>query len=116
MVDEFEVNVDDELGVEIVGYIMKVRSECVQGQFDEVNILKMWFLSKGIKKVDVMFKKIEVDDQDIDWEFDDLGDDDEDGGVDVEMGDVLLLEWKEKFQFEVDEDGFIKVMRKRQCR
>jgi pre-rRNA-processing protein TSR2 len=113
MVDEFEVNVDDESGAEIAGHIMKARSECAQGQFDEVNTLKTRFLSKGTKKVDAMFKKIEADDQDTDWESDDSGDDDEDGGADVEMGDAPPPERKEKPQPEVDEDGFTKVTRKR---
>ena len=114
MVDEFEVNVDDDSGMEVAGQVLRARKECALGQYDEVNTLKTRFLSKGTKKVNALFKKVEADDQDTDWESDDSGDDEDgDGGADVEMGDAPPPEPKEKPQPEVDEDGFTKVTRKR---
>lgn len=114
MVDEFEVNVDDESGADTAEHIMKARTECAEGVFDEVNTLRTRFLSKGTKKVDALFKKVEAEDQDTDWESGDSGEDeDEEGGADVEMGDAPPPERKEKPQPEVDEDGFTKVTRKR---
>ncbi|KAL2203279.1 hypothetical protein CC79DRAFT_1326022 [Sarocladium strictum] len=111
MVDEFEVNVDDESGAETAEQIFKARSECAEGNFETVNTLKTRFLSKGTKKVDAMFKQIEADDQDTDWESDDSGDDDNEGGADVEMGEAPAP--REKPQPEIDEDGFTKVTRKK---
>ncbi|KAH8171139.1 pre-rRNA-processing protein TSR2 domain-containing protein [Sarocladium implicatum] len=114
MVDEFEVNVDDDTGMEVAGQVLRARQECAVGTFDEVKTLKTRFLSKGTKKVDAMFKQVEADDQDTDWESDDSGDDEDgQGGADVEMGDAPPPEPKEKPQPEVDEDGFTKVTRKR---
>lgn len=112
MVDEFDVNVDDDSGFEVASQIFRARTQCATGQFDEVNSLKERFLNKGAKKVDAMFKRIEADDQDTDWESDDSEDDEDDEGADVDMGDAPSAP-KDKPPPEVDEDGFTKVTRKR---
>lgn len=110
MIDEFEVNVDDDTGVEVADQIVRARSQCALGQFDEVEKLRERFVNLGGKKVDGMFKKTEDADQDTDWESDDSGDSDEEG-ADVEMADAPAP--KEKPAPEVDEDGFTKVTHKK---
>lgn len=116
MVDEFEVNVDDDSGTEVAEQIMRARTQCAVGQFDEYETLQERFANRKGKKVDQMFKKAEDADQDTDWESDD-DEDDEDGagGADVDMEDAPALAPvpKEKPAPEVDEDGFTKVTRKR---
>lgn len=115
MFDEFDVNVDDDSGVEVATQIMRARAQCALGQYDEFNSLKDRFANRNGKKVDQQFKKVDDADQDTDWETDDSGDDDddeEDGGVDVDMNDAPKPP-KEKPQPEVDDDGFTKVTRKR---
>lgn len=117
MVDEFEVNVDDESGVEVAQQIMLARTQCAEGQFDEYNKLKERFANRKGKKVDALFKKVEDADQDTDWETDGddddaSDDDDEAGGADVHMADAPAAP-KEKPAPEIDEDGFTKVTRKR---
>ncbi|KAI9151764.1 Pre-rRNA-processing protein TSR2 [Paramyrothecium foliicola] len=114
MVDEFEVNVDDDSGMEVASQIFKARTQCAVGQFDEFNSLKQRFLNRKGLKVDQMFKKAEDADQDTDWESDDSSDDDDDdeeGGADVQMVDAPPP--KEKPAPEVDEDGFTKVTKKK---
>lgn len=113
--DEFEVNVDDDSGLEAAEQIMRARTQCAEGQFDEFNTLRERFANRNGKKVDALFKKVEDANQDTDWETDDSGDDDEDddedGGADVQMKDAPIP--REKPAPEVDEDGFTKVTRKR---
>lgn len=119
MVDEFEVNVDDDSGVEAAEQIMRARAQCAEGQFDEFNSLRQRFANRKGKKVDALFKKVEDADQDTDWETDGSGDDDDDddddddeeGGADVHMDDAPAP--REKPPPEIDEDGFTKVTRKR---
>lgn len=111
MVDEFEVNVDDESGAEVAEQIMKARTQCVEGTFDEYNSLKERFANRKGKKVDALYKRIEDADQDTDWESDDSGDDDDDENMDD--APALVSVPKEKPPPEVDEDGFTKVTRKR---
>lgn len=113
MVDEFEVNVDDDSGVDVATQIMRARAQCAIGVFDEYNSLRERYTDRQGKKVDQLFKKAEDADQDTDWESDDSGEDEEDGdGADVTMDDAPPVR-KEKPAPEVDEDGFTKVTRKR---
>ncbi|KAH7312386.1 Pre-rRNA-processing protein TSR2-domain-containing protein [Stachybotrys elegans] len=114
MCDEFEVNVDDDSAMEVAGQIIRARTQCALGQYDEVNSLKERFENRKGKKVDQLFKKAEDADQDTDWESDDSGDS-EDGDEDVNMDEApaLVSVPKEKPAPEVDEDGFTKVTRKR---
>ncbi|KFA76855.1 hypothetical protein S40288_03030 [Stachybotrys chartarum IBT 40288] len=114
MVDEFEVNVDDESGMEVAAQIVRARTQCAVGQFDEVNALKERFQNRKGKKVDQLFKKADDPDQETDEES--SGDDsDSDAGVDVDMDDAppLAPVTKEKPLPEVDEDGFTKVTKKK---
>ncbi|CAM1501934.1 Fc.00g039180.m01.CDS01 [Cosmosporella sp. VM-42] len=116
MVDEFEVNVDDDSGMEVATQIMKARAGCALGQFEEVENLRTRWQNKKGSKVDQMYKRIEDADQDTDWESDGSDDDDDDeGGADVQMDDApaLVSVSKEKPQPEVDEDGFTKVTKKK---
>lgn len=116
MVDEFEVNVDDDSGYEVAAQIIRARTQCAVGQWDEVNALAERFANRKGKKVDQMFKKGEDVDQDTDWESDDEDDDDgddDDQDVDMEEAPAAQAKPKEKPAPEVDEDGFTKVTKKR---
>lgn len=119
MIDEFEVNVDDDSGTEVAAQIIRVRSQCATGQFDEVNALRERFEKLKGKKVDHMFKQAEDADQDTDWETDNSQDeddeDDDEGGADVAMDDAppFVSAPKEKPAPQVDEDGFVMVTKKK---
>ncbi|TFB07160.1 Pre-rRNA-processing protein TSR2 [Trichoderma ghanense] len=117
MVDEFEVNIDDDSTLEVARSIVKARSECAIGEFnEEVKKLRERFANRKGTKVDQMFKQAEDQDQDTDWESGDSGeDDDEENGGDVDMDEAppLVSVPKEKPAPEVDEDGFTKVTRKK---
>ncbi|KJZ78472.1 hypothetical protein HIM_01863 [Hirsutella minnesotensis 3608] len=117
MIDEFEVNVDDDSGTEVASQIMRARTQCALGQFDEVDALRERFQNRHGSKVDHMFKQAEDADQDTDWETDGSDDDDEDdaGGADVDMNDAppLAPVPKEKPAPQVDEDGFTMVTKKK---
>jgi pre-rRNA-processing protein TSR2 len=107
MLDEFEVNVDDGSSFEVAEQIIRVRTDCLKGKFDEVERLReRWEASKGKKEV---FKKAEDEDADTDWDDED---DSEEDDEDVEMGDAPPAR-KEKEEPEVDEDGFTKVTKKK---
>ncbi|UPK90736.1 hypothetical protein LCI18_001671 [Fusarium solani-melongenae] len=114
MVDEFEVNVDDDSGTEVATNIIRARTGCAVGKFDDVQALRTRWLNLKGTKVDQMFKKAEDADQDTDWESDDDEEDDE-GGADVEMDEApaLVSAPKEKPQPQVDEDGFTMVTKKK---
>lgn len=116
MIDEFEVNIDDDSGLEVARSIVKARSQCAIGDFsDEVKSLNERFANRKGNKVDQMFKKAEDQDQDTDWESGDSDEDDEDNGGDVDMDEAppLVPVRKEKPAPEVDEDGFTMVTKKK---
>lgn len=114
MLDEFEVNVDDESAYEVAQQVVRIRKDCIRGRFDEVaRLQERWEASKG-KKVDAMFHKGDDPDQDTDWDSESGSDEDED--EDGEDGDVQMNDApppREKTPPEVDEDGFIKVQRRK---
>ncbi|UNI22568.1 rRNA accumulation- protein [Purpureocillium takamizusanense] len=110
MIDEFEVNVDDDSGAEIASHIIKARSQCAIGQFDEVNALRERFTNLKGKRVDQMFREAQDADQDTDWESDDSGDDDD---VDMDDAPAVASAPKEKPEPQVDEDGFTMVTKKK---
>lgn len=112
MVDEFEVNVDDDSALEVAEQIMRARTQCANGQFDETNALAERFLKLRGSKVNQMFKKAEDPNQDTDGDDDD-DDDDDDDGSDVDMGDAPAPAPREKPAPEVDEDGFTMVTKKK---
>ncbi|KUI55626.1 Pre-rRNA-processing protein TSR2 [Cytospora mali] len=111
MLDEFEVNVDDDSAFDVATEIMRLRTQCARGNFEDVDkLLTRWQSRKGAK-VEGLFKKGEDQDNDTDW-------DDTDGeeGSDDDMDDAPPLveaPRKEKPPPEVDDDGFTKVSRKR---
>ena len=114
MIDEFEVNVDDDSALGVAEDIVRMRGQCVQGVFTDVDSLRERWQTrtgKGGGSVEGLFKKGEDADQDTDWESDDS-----DGGddADVDMGDApALVEKKEKPLPEIDQDGFTKVTNKK---
>ncbi|PNY23337.1 Pre-rRNA-processing protein TSR2 [Tolypocladium capitatum] len=114
MIDEFDVNVDDDSGMEVAGQIIRARAQCAAGQCDEVDALRERFQNLRGKKVDQMFKKAEDADQDTDWESDD-SEEENNGGGDVDMDEAppLVPAPKEKEAPHVDEDGFTVVSKKK---
>lgn len=111
MLDEFEVNVDDDSSFDVAETVLRVRSACIKGKFDEVEALRRrWEGKKGGK---VVFKQAEDQDGETDWDSDSDEEDDDDG--DVDMGDAPPPPPapKEKAEPEVDEDGFTKVTKKK---
>jgi len=110
MLDEFEVNVDDDSGFEIAEQIMRLRTDCGNGDFKEVNQLRERWAKKGGKEI--KFQKVErgENDDDTDWDSDDLEETDEEN-EDIEMGEAPPP--KEKPAPEIDEDGFTKVVGKK---
>lgn len=114
MIDEFEVNVDDDSGVEVAKNVITARQGCTVGKFDEVQALRTRWMNLNGTKVAQMFKKAEDADQDTDWESDsDDSDDNNDGGADVEMDEAPPLVPKQKDEAQVDEDGFTMVTKKK---
>lgn len=116
MIDEFEVNVDDDSGVEVAKNIITARQGCTVGKFDEVQALRTrWMNLKGTK-VTEMFKKAEDADQETDWESDSDdsdGNDDDNANVDVEMDEAPPLVPRQRPEVQVDDDGFTMVTKKK---
>ncbi|KAI1090453.1 pre-rRNA-processing protein TSR2 [Rostrohypoxylon terebratum] len=109
MWDEFETNVDDDSEVEVADRIVKVWTQCADGDFSLVEDLRRrWLATKG-KTVKV--QEVDGGDQETDWESDD--DDDEDEDVEMDEAPALVAVPKERPPPEVDEDGFTKVTRKK---
>ncbi|OAQ97925.1 hypothetical protein LLEC1_01226 [Akanthomyces lecanii] len=119
MVDEFEVNVDDDSALEVAQQIVRARTQCAAGQFDETNALAERFANLnrggGGGRVGSMFRQAEDPNQDTDNEPDDDGEDDDEGsdeGSDVDMGNAPPPP-RERNEPQVDEDGFTMVPRRR---
>ncbi|KAG5942105.1 hypothetical protein E4U59_001328 [Claviceps monticola] len=114
MIDEFEVNTDDDSGMEVANNIVQARAQCAIGQFDEVKKLAERFQNLKGSNVGTMFKKADDAVQDTDWESDDNDEDGDDDDENDEGGaDANASIPKEKPAPEVDEDGFTKVTNKR---
>lgn len=114
MLDEFEVNVDDDSAFEVAEQVVRVRSECLRGKFDEVESLRRrWEGKKGSK---VVMKQAQAEGEDEEWDTDDDEEEDEseDGDGDVEMDEApQLVQRRERQEPEVDEEGFTMVTRKK---
>lgn len=109
MLDEFEVNVDDESGFDVATDIVRLRTQCGKGNFEEVDrLLARWESRKGAK---VVMKQGEDQDNDTDWDDTD-GEEDDDEEMD-EAPALVAAPKKEKKEPEVDEDGFTMVSKKR---
>ena len=119
MIDEFDVNVDDDSGMEVAGQIIRARIQCAAGVFDdEVRQLRERFDNRKGKKVDAHFKKMDDADQDTDWESGDSEEDDEEDvamGQDMQMSDApqQIKAPREKPEPEVDAEGFTTVLKKK---
>ncbi|TPX10223.1 uncharacterized protein E0L32_001420 [Thyridium curvatum] len=117
MDDEFETVVDDGSAYDVAEQILVLWRECSRGVFKEVEALRQRWEGKKGAKVTGLFKEAQGGDQDTDWdtEDDDEDDDDEEGSSDVDMdgAPALVSAPKEKAPPEVDEDGFMKVTRKK---
>ena len=115
MLDEFEVNVDDDSGLDLAQKVLKLREWCSKGQFEAVEELRTVWQSRQGSRVDGLFKKGEEQDQDTDWSGDDDGEDDDEDGEDVDMDEAppLVAAVKERPPPEVDGEGFTKVTRKK---
>ena len=116
MLDEFEVVVDDDSPMEIAIKIMKGQQRIRQGDFEEVDQMYTSWQEKQTKgAVDqVLFEKVEEDEdgQDTDWS-DEQGED-EDGDEQMSEAPQLVEKSKrEKRAPEVDEEGFTRVMGRR---
>lgn len=114
MLDEFEVNVDDESGFEVAEQMVRMRKNCMKGDFAEIMQLKERWDAKGGRGEDLgkLFEKKERNEQDD--ETSGSEDDDEDGGVDVDMDEAPpLVRVREPVVLEVDEEGFTKVTKKK---
>jgi pre-rRNA-processing protein TSR2 len=112
MLDEFEVVVDDESPAEVAANIMKGRQRIFEGDFGEVDqMLARWADKQKKGQEKLVFKKVEIydDDQDTEWES---GRDEEDIEMD-EAPQLVSVSKEEKSQPEVDEDGFTKVIGKK---
>lgn len=122
MLDEFEVVVDDGSPGEVAGRIWRGRDKVLKGDFAEVHeMYRKWRERKG----EVAFTKVEDQDaQETDWDGSTSGDDEEEqewnGFQDGDAGDAQMDEApplvegrREKYQPEIDEEGFTKVVRKK---
>lgn len=115
MLDEFEVVVDDDSPAQVATSIVKGRQRIIQGDYSEVDqMLAHWEemqKKKGQEKLP--FKMVEEDDdgQDTDWESN--VSDEEDLVMD-EAPHLIQATRQEKPAPEVDEDGFTKVVGKKQ--
>jgi pre-rRNA-processing protein TSR2 len=109
--DEFGIRLEDETEVAVARDIMQIRQETQKGDFAKVDALqKKWEERKG-KEVSTGNVKVEVREQEGDWDSIDEESEDED----EEMEDAPPLapaKPKEKQLPQIDEDGFEKVVRK----
>jgi pre-rRNA-processing protein TSR2 len=112
MLDEFEVNVDDESGYEVAEQIMRMKKNCIRGEFGEVAALKeKWDAKRGNEDLEKVFERRERGEEEDETD----GSDDED----MEDGDIkmdeapALVRTREPVVPEVDEEGFTKVTKKK---
>lgn len=115
MLDEFEVNVDDSSAEEVAAKIVGLRKLCAKGDFRMVDeMFTRWDerRQRGVGQ-DLRFVDGGDNESETDWDSQDEEGDGE--GVDVDMGQALELDRIriEKPPLEVDQEGFIKVVRKK---
>jgi pre-rRNA-processing protein TSR2 len=115
MGDEFECVVDDGSLEVAAREIVRLRGECLSGEFGGVERVRgLWESQKG--KVTGRFERGAEVDQDTDGEEEDDG---EEGGEDEDEDEVmgeapeLVKASKPKVEPEVDEEGFTKVVGRR---
>ena len=111
MLDEFEVNVDDDSGYEVAEQILRLRRDCMKGDFREVQEMKRrWDSKRGKEDVGKLFEKRERDEKED--ETDGSEQDEEDEDIDMDEAPPLVRV-REPNVAEVDEDGFTKVTKKK---
>ena len=116
MNDEFDVNVDDNSGEEIAAKIVGLRKLTLEGDFTMVDDMYSKWQERQSKGGEgrIKFQLVTRDDNDdvTAWDCDDIAEEDEEDGNDVEMRDApaLLKAPKEKPQPIVDEEGFTEVI------
>ena len=119
MNDEFEIVLEDESAQEIAAKIVGLRKLTLQGNFSMVdNMYARWKERQTRGSTAVTFQHVErgEDEDDTDWDSEDIEEEEEEvGEEDVDMKDApaLVRALKEKAQPEVDEDGFTKVVGKK---
>jgi pre-rRNA-processing protein TSR2 len=119
MNDEFDVNVEDDSAQKVAEQIMRIKKACGEGDFKEVEELRERWQKGGKGKggpvgTEVMFQRVERndDEDETDWDSDDIPEEDED--EDDEMTDAPApAQRREKTPPQVDEDGFTTVRRTR---
>jgi pre-rRNA-processing protein TSR2 len=117
MGDEFECVVDDGSLEEAAGAIVRLREQCLRGEFGEVETLqRTWEENKRRGETGNSagpFRKVEVDQETDDEDGDEDGDGEEDEDeVMGEAPELVRAPWQ-KVKPEVDEEGFTKVVGKR---
>jgi len=116
MNDEFEVVVDDDSAAAVAEEIMQMRGQTARGEFGDIQARWQEWKAKtdgkegGRDGSSLVFRKVETrdDDQETDEDEDDESDDD-----DVDMAEAPSLvrtSRRTKFEPEVDESGFTKVV------
>lgn len=110
--DEFGVRCEDETEVVVAREIMAIRKEIGEGSTEIVDRLqRKWEARKG-KEVNT--GSVNVEDGEVEGEWDSVDEESDEDGDDVEMGDApQLVAAKPKPEPEVDEDGFTKVVGKK---
>ena len=112
MIDEFEVNVEDGSGEEVADKILKLRAECLSGNFLTVDeMLAEWRRkqARGGEQVR-MFTEGKEEDQETDSESEFEGFGDEDTNMEEAP---QLVRAKQRPIPEIDEEGFTKVTRQK---
>jgi pre-rRNA-processing protein TSR2 len=112
MDDEFCAVVEDGSERVVARAMVRVREECMRGEFAGVRRLEgEWRAGRGqeVKGVEVQGEEEEESEED------DEDEDDEDGDIDMADDDEVpqLVESKKRIEPEVDEDGFTKVVNRR---
>jgi pre-rRNA-processing protein TSR2 len=111
MLDEFEVNVDDESAYEVAEQILRIKKNCLKGEFAEVTEMKeKWDARRGAEDLGKVFERRERGEEEDETDGSDEGD--EDGDVDMDEAPALGRT-REPVVPEVDEEGFTKVTKKK---
>lgn len=112
MQDEFDCMVEDDSEEEVAQTIMGVRKRLGEGDAGAAREVEQRWKGRGSMKVE--FRDMGEIEEEGEWEG--FGDEEEDGDGDVEMEEAvpdLVPAKKERVEPEVDEEGFVKVTKKK---
>lgn len=120
MIDEFDTNIEDGSGEDIAAQIVGLRKLTLQGDFTKINEMYTKWQEKQSKGGHaVAFQHVEEDeeeDDDTELEGNDMEEDDtEDSTEEGQTSQVTRIS-REKFMPNVDEEGFIEVIGRKQRR